>query len=156
MANTIQIKRSTSTAAPTSLSAGELAYSSNSNKLYIGHPDGYTGNVIIGGNLYVNMLDHTAGTLTASSAILVDANSKVDQLLVDNIRIGTVANRIDTSSGDLTIHAASGNILLSTENTSLKIKDNSNVALVFKQGTDAYITLDTTNGAERVTFGKQI
>jgi hypothetical protein len=156
MANTIQIKRSTSTAAPTSLSAGELAYSSNSSKFYIGHPDGTTGNVVIGGALYVNMLDHTAGTLTASSAILVDANSKVDQLLVDNIRIGTVANRIDTSSGDLTIHAASGNILLSTENTSLKIKDNSNVALVFKQGTDAYITLDTTNGAERVTFGKQI
>ena len=156
MANTIQIKRSTSTAAPSSLSAGELAYSSNSNKLYIGHPDGYTGNVIIGGNLYVNMLDHTAGTLTASSAILVDANSKVDQLLVDNIRIGTVANRIDTSSGDLTIHAASGNILLSTENTSIKVKDNSNTALVFKQGTDAYITLDTSNGAERVTFGKQI
>jgi len=156
MANTIQIKRSTSTAAPTSLSAGELAYSSNSSKFYIGHPDGSTGNVVIGGALYVNMLDHTAGTLTASSAILVDVNSKVDQLLVDNIRIGTVANRIDTSSGDLTIHAASGNILLSTENTSLKIKDNSNVALVFKQGTDAYITLDTTNGAERVTFGKQI
>ena len=156
MANTIQIKRSTSSAAPSSLSAGELAYSSNSNKLYIGHPDGYTGNVIIGGNLYVNMLDHTAGTLTASSAILVDANSKVDQLLVDNIRIGTVANRIDTSSGDLTIHAASGNILLSTENTSIKVKDNSNTALVFKQGTDAYITLDTSNGAEKVTFGKQI
>ena len=156
MANTIQIKRSTSTAAPTSLSAGELAYSSNSNKFFIGHPDGSTGNVVIGGNLYVNMLDHTAGTLTASSAILVDANSKVDQLLVDNIRIGTVANRIDTSSGDLTLHAASGNILLSTENTSLKIKDNSNVSLVFKQGTDAYLTFDTTNGAERVTFGKQI
>ena len=156
MANTIQIKRSTSTAAPTSLSAGELAYSSNSNKFFIGHPDGSTGNVVIGGNLYVNMLDHTAGTLTASSAILVDINSKVDQLLVDNIRIGTVANRIDTSSGDLTLHAASGNILLSTGNTSLKIKDNSNVALVFKQGTDEYLTFDTTNGAERVTFGKQI
>ena len=156
MANTIQIIRSTTTAAPTSLSAGELAYSSNSSKFFIGHPDGTTGNVIIGGDLYVNMLDHTAGTLTASSAILVDANSKVDQLLVDNIRIGTVANRIDTSSGDLTLHAASGNILLSTENTSIKVKDNSATSLVFKQGTDAYLTLDTTNGAERVTFGKQI
>ena len=156
MANTIQIKRSTTTAAPTSLSAGELAYSSNSSKFFIGHPDGTTGNVIIGGDLYVNMLDHTAGTLTASSAILVDASSKVDQLLVDNIRIGTVANRIDTSSGDLTLHAASGNILLSTENTSIKVKDNSATSLVFKQGTDAYLTLDTTNGAERVTFGKQI
>ena len=101
MANTIQIKRSTSSAAPTSLAAGEIAYSSNSNKFFIGHPDGTTGNVVIGGNLYVNMLDHTAGTLTASSAILVDSNSKIDQLLVDNMRIGTTANTIDTSSGDL-------------------------------------------------------
>ena len=46
MANTIQIKRSTGTAAPTSLAAGELAYSSNSNKLFVGHPDGTTGNAV--------------------------------------------------------------------------------------------------------------
>jgi len=45
---TIQIKRSTSTAAPSSsLAAGELAYSSNSDKLFIGHPDGTTGNIVI-------------------------------------------------------------------------------------------------------------
>ena len=45
---TIQIKRSSTTAAPsTSLAAGELAYSSNSDKLFIGHPDGSTGNIVI-------------------------------------------------------------------------------------------------------------
>ena len=45
---TIQIKRSTTTAAPsTSLAAGELAYSSQSDKLFIGHPDGTTGNIVI-------------------------------------------------------------------------------------------------------------
>ena len=71
MAQTIKIKRSTSTAAPTSLSAGELAYSSNSNKLFVGHP-GSSAVTAIGGALYVNMLDHTAGTLTASSAVVVD------------------------------------------------------------------------------------
>lgn len=49
MAQVIQIKRSTSTAAPSSLAAGELAYSSNSNYLYIGHPDGTTGPITIGG-----------------------------------------------------------------------------------------------------------
>ena len=37
MAQTIKIKGNT-TAAPTSLGAGELAYSSSSNKLFIGHP----------------------------------------------------------------------------------------------------------------------
>ena len=36
MANTIKIKRSTTTATPTSLSEGELAYSENSNNLFIG------------------------------------------------------------------------------------------------------------------------
>ena len=78
MAQTIKIKRSTSTAAPSAaLGAGELAYSFNSDKLFIG--DG-SANDIIGGKLYVDLVDHTAGTLTASSAIVVDSNSKIDQL----------------------------------------------------------------------------
>ena len=52
MAQTIKIKRSTSTAAPSSaLGAGELAYSFNSDKLFIG--DG-SANDIIGGKLYVD------------------------------------------------------------------------------------------------------
>ena len=128
MANTIQIKRSTSSAAPSSLAAGEIAYSSNSNKFFIGHPDGTTGNVVIGGNLYVNMLDHTAGTLTASSAILVDSNSKIDQLLVDNMRIGTTANTIDTSSGDLALTVAGifSDMVLVTGLFSQRLSPNSN------------------------------
>lgn len=57
MAQTIKIKRSTSTATPTSLSAGELAYSSNSDKLFIGHPDGSTGTIAIGGTYYTDIID---------------------------------------------------------------------------------------------------
>ena len=38
MAQTILIKRSTGTATPGSLSAGELAYSDSSDKLFIGAP----------------------------------------------------------------------------------------------------------------------
>ena len=90
MAQVIQIKRSSSTAAPSSsLAAGELAYSgaSASHKLFIGHPDGSTGNIVIGGKVYVDMLDHTAGTLTASSALIVDYNSKIDVLNVDNLTL---------------------------------------------------------------------
>ena len=156
MANTIQIKRSTSSAAPTSLAAGEIAYSSNSNKFFIGHPDGTTGNVVIGGNLYVNMLDHTAGTLTASSAILVDSNSKIDQLLVDNMRIGTTANTIDTSSGDLALTVAGGNLDLTGGNLFLKARDNSATALRIGEGTTPYLTFDTSNGTEKIITGKQI
>ena len=84
MAQTIKIKRSQSTAAPASLTAGELAYSQNSQKLFIGAPaDGTV--TTIGGDLYVEMLDHSAGTLTADSAIIVDSNSKIDQLKTNNL-----------------------------------------------------------------------
>jgi hypothetical protein len=68
MAQTIQIKRSSSTATPTSLSAGELAYSDSSDKLFIGQPSNNTV-VAIGGKHYTNILDNLgAGTgLTFSS-----------------------------------------------------------------------------------------
>ena len=156
MANTIQIKRSTSSAAPSSLAAGEIAYSSNSNKFFIGHPDGSTGNVVIGGDLYVNMLDHTAGTLTASSAIITDSNNKVDQLLIDNMRFGTTANTIDTSSGNLAITVQGGYLDFSAGNIFLKAADNSATALRLGEGTTPYITLDTTNSSEKIITGKQL
>ena len=102
MAQTIKIKRSTTTASPTTLTAGELAYSDNSDKLFIGAPAD-NAVVAIGGKLYVDMLDHTAGILTADSAIIVDSNSKVNKLLTGNIRINDTTGQIDTSSGALTI-----------------------------------------------------
>jgi len=104
MAQTIQIKRSSSTATPTSLQNGELAYSATSNKLFIGRPGGGTGDVdAIGGKLYVDMLDHTAGTLTASSAIVVDANSKIDNFLVDNLQFDGNAITSTDTNGTITI-----------------------------------------------------
>ena len=110
MAQVIKIKRSNSTSAPGSLGAGELAYSSNSNKLFIGHPSS-SAVTAIGGAVYVNMLDHGAGTLTASSAVVVDANSKIDQLKSGNIVVTGSSNTISTSSGNLTL-AATSNLIL--------------------------------------------
>jgi len=58
MAQTIKIKRSSSTAAPSTLADGEIAYSSNSNKLFIGRPGGTSGDVdVIGGKVYIDKLD---------------------------------------------------------------------------------------------------
>ena len=156
MANTIRIKRSTTAASPSSLSAGELAYSQNSQKLWIGRPNDGGAVLAIGGELYVNMLDHTAGTLTASSAIVVDGNSKVNQLKTTNLTIG--ANAITSGSGDVDIVAAAnldidaGTIDLSTQATEVSIIDNSTTALVFKEASNAYLTLSTANGVERVTI----
>ena len=159
MAQTIKIKRSTSAAQPSSaLSAGELAYSFNSSKLFIG--DG-SNNDIIGGELFTNMLDHTAGTLTASSAIIVDSNSKIDKLLVDNIRIGNTDNVIDTSTGALTI-APTGNLIITHGGTidldaqanEITIKDNEASSFEIKEGSTSYLKLVTTNSAEKIFLGK--
>jgi len=104
MAQTIQIKRSSSTATPTSLQNGELAYSATSNKLFIGRPGGGTGDVdAIGGKVYVDMLDHTAGTLTASSALVVDSSSKIDNFLVDNLQFDGNAITSTDTNGNITI-----------------------------------------------------
>lgn len=86
MAQTIQIKRTTGTGKPTSVAQGELFYAYGDNGTYgkrlaIGNESG-GGNTpeIIGGKHFMDMLDHTPGTLTASSAILVDADKRVDEL----------------------------------------------------------------------------
>ena len=159
MAQTIKIKRSTSTSAPGSLVAGELAYSDASDKLFIGQP---SDNAVtaIGGKVYVDMLDHTACTLTASSAILVDANSKIDQLKTANLTIN--ANAITSGSGDVDIVAAgnldidAGTIDLSTQATQFSIRDNSATAMTVAEASNVYLTFDTTNAAERIITGKKI
>lgn len=162
MAQTIKIKRSSSTAAPTSLSAGELAYSSNSQKLFVGAPaDGTV--TTIGGDLYVGMLDHTAGTLTASSAVVVDSNSKIDQLKTGNIVVTGSNNTISTTSGNLTIAPTAslvithgGTISLASQATSLTIPDNEASALDINEGGTSYVKFITTNGSEEVEIAKNV
>ena len=112
MAQIVKIKRSNTTAVPTSLSKGEMAYSSNSNKLFVGNP-GDSSVDVIGGKLYVDYLDHTAGTLTASSALLVDANSKLDTLKVDNITLDLNTISSSDTNGDLNLTPhGSGDLVL--------------------------------------------
>ncbi len=173
MAQTIKIKRSSSTAAPTSLGAGELAYSSSSQKLFVGSPA--LGNAVttIGGDLYVAMLDHTAGTLTASSAIIVDASSKIDQLKTGSTVITGSNNTIATTSaaltlktvtsGNLTITSAAdlilqhgGTLNLATQANSITILDDNAAALDINEGGTSYIKLITTNGSEEIEFGKNV
>ena len=84
MAQTIKIKRSANAGKPSNVAQGELFYAYGAanhadgygKRLAIGHVDG-GGNTpeIIGGKHFMDMLDHTAGTLTASSAMLVDSGS---------------------------------------------------------------------------------
>lgn len=115
MAAIIRIKRSTGTSAPGSLKTGELAYSAGAgtsanggDRLYFGKGDDGSGNatsiVTIGGEYFGNLLDHTPGTLTASSALLVDASKKVDQVLSGDIVIDGASNKI-TGLADPTVNS---------------------------------------------------
>lgn len=115
MASIIRIKRSSVSGNPATLAAGELAYSAltdngsnGGDRLYIGIGTETSGNAanhfVIGGKYFTDMMDHSRGTLTASSAILVDANSKIDNLKVDNLDLnGNTISSTDTN----------GNIVLS-------------------------------------------
>lgn len=100
MANTIQIKRSSSTATPTSLAAGELAYSENSLKLFVGESgsgvrvvggegaflrsdanDTFDGNLVVTGTLTVQ----GATTTVESNTIAVGDNI----IVLNNDETGT-------------------------------------------------------------------
>ena len=114
MASIIRIKRSSVAGNPTTLAAGELAYSAltdngsnGGDRLYIGIGTETSGNAanhfVIGGKYFTDMLDHSRGTLTANSALIVDSNSKLDNLKVDNLDLnGNTLSSTDTN-GDILI-----------------------------------------------------
>lgn len=115
MASIIRIKRSETSGNPSVLGAGELAYSAllpdvnnGGGRLYIGAGNETLGDaashVVIGGKYFTDMLDQIPGVLTANSAILVDADKKIDNLKVDNIDFN--GNTISTTN-------VNGNLVLS-------------------------------------------
>ena len=95
MATVIQIKRSSGTTAPAELGQGELAYTygtgtqgNNGDRIFIGtgtETEGVAANVhVIGGKYFADLADHALGTLTASSALLVDSNKAIDEIFIGN------------------------------------------------------------------------
>lgn len=109
MASILRIKRSGTSGNPSTLGQGELAYSSladngsnGGDRLYIGTGTEVGGNAvnheIIGGKYFTSKLDHALGELTPNSAILTDANSKIDVINVDNVTInGNTISTTDTN-----------------------------------------------------------
>jgi hypothetical protein len=72
----ILIKRSTTTSKPTSLQAGELAYSYLSNTIFIGSPSG-TGVVNVGGQYYTSQVDNATSANIASTIVKRDASGNI-------------------------------------------------------------------------------
>jgi len=94
--NIIKIKRTTGTTAPSSLNAGELAFSGGTgtagnmgSRLFIGDPANSNAVTVIGGNYFANLLDHAHGTTTASSGLIVDANKSTSELRTAALYLGT-------------------------------------------------------------------
>ena len=112
MSTVIQIKRNATTTAPgtSDLVVGEMAYAYDASndgagaKLYIEAVNSSSAAVIhaIGGKYFTDLLDHTAGTVTASSALIVDSSKKLNELLVDNVTIDGNDISSTNSNGDLT------------------------------------------------------
>ncbi len=102
------------TTAPSNIKTGELAYSyvagtqaNNGDRLYIGtgaESGGVAASVdLIGGKYFTGLLDHVHGTLTASSALITDANSKLDRLNVDNLRLDGNSLTSTNTNGDIIV-----------------------------------------------------
>ena len=140
MALTLQIKRSTGSTAPGSLADGELAYTHGNEKFYIG--DGSTVKVI-GGKSFNDKLDHTDGTLTASSAVLVDSNSAIDDFIIGNNATtgGTLKLKEGTNNGTHHVQLKSPNALSGNVEFTLPSADGS---------ADQFLK---TNGSGTLSFG---
>ena len=129
MAQTILIKRSTSTATPTALSNGELAYSASSNKLFIGRPGGGTGDIdAIGGKYYTDIITAATASNTASKLVLRDSSG--------NFAAGTITA---TFSGNLT-----GNVTGNVSGTALTVTQAAQTAIT-SVGTLTALQVDNIN-----------
>ena len=124
MATIIKIKTSSGLGTPATAKIGELSYSyavgaynTLGDKLFIGvgPVDGNgdaSSQVVIGGKYFTAALDHQPGVLTASSAIIVDANKAVDEIIIGNST--TVGGGIKLNEGT---NNGTDNIIIKAPNT---------------------------------------
>ena len=180
MATVIQIKRSSGTTAPSTLKLGELAYTYGTgtqgnlgDRLFIGEGgvdgNGDANNIsVIGGQYFTDMLDHVAGTLTGSSALIADANLAIDQIIVGNSATvgGTVKLNEGTNNGTNFIGLKAPNAVTTTTTFTLPDGDGTAGQFLKTDGSgnldfatvNQFIDLagdtgtDTYNTAETLTF----
>src|SRR5210317_1484093 len=154
MSTIIQIKRSSGTSAPATLKLGELAYTYGTgtqgnlgDRLFIGE-GGVDGNgdanniTVIGGQYFTDQLDHAQGTLTASSALLVDSNKAIDEIFIGNST---------TTGGTLKLNEGTDN---GTNFVALKAPNSITTSVTFTlpsaDGTNGQIL--TTDGSGNLSF----
>ena len=151
MASNILIKRSTGSTAPGSITFGELAITTGANgtqanagdRLFVGDNNGAA--QIVGGRYFMDMLDHVHGTVTASSAAIVDSNSKVDQWLVDDISLNANVITTSTTDADLIFRANGTGKLVIEDGQELEFGTTGDVELSFNDS-DAVLDVKRVTG----------
>ena len=148
MATIIKIKRTTGSSAPSGLEQGELAYvydtssastgaGGNGLRLFIGdHTSTSNAAIEIGGQYHKLLLDHAHGTLTASSALIVDSNKAIDELLIGNSATvgGTIKFNEGTNNGAHFVALKSPNSVASSLTFTLPGTDGSNGHILTTDG----------------------
>jgi len=151
MASNILIKRSTGSVAPGSITFGELAITTGANgtqanagdRLFVGDNNGAA--QIVGGRYFMDMLDHVHGTLTASSSVIVDSNSKIDQWNVDDITLDANVITTSTTDADLIFRANGTGKLVIEDGQELEFGTTGDVELSFNDS-DAVLDIKRVAG----------
>jgi hypothetical protein len=132
--NIIKIKRTTGATAPSTLNAGELAFSgatgTQSNmgqRLFIGDPANSNAVTVIGGNYFSNLMDHVHGTTTASSVLIVDANKSTSEIRTSALYLGTSGSDTLVTATAAELNALDG---ITSTFTELNLVDGSIVGTV--------------------------
>ena len=151
MASNILIKRSTGSTAPGTITFGELAITTGANgtqanagdRLFIGDNNGAA--QIVGGRYFMDMLDHVHGTLTASSSVIVDSNSKIDVWNVDDITLNSNIITTSTTDADLIFRANGTGKLVIEDGQELEFGTTGDVELSYNDS-DAVLDVKRVAG----------
>ena len=165
MSTFLKLKRSgtSPTATPGSLRNGEPAYSYGAGtypdkvqagggssvaaggKLFVGQgtedANGHAANIdVIGGKYFTDMLDHQHGTLTANSALIVDQNSKIDVLNVDNLTFDANTISSTNANGDIIFDPAGSGEINIVDDTFLSFGSDKDAKIEYDEnGTDEVV-----------------
>ena len=151
MASNILIKRSTGSTAPGTITFGELAITTGANgtqanagdRLFVGDNNGAA--QIVGGRYFMDMLDHVHGTLTASSSVIVDSNSKIDEWNVDDITLNANVITTSTTDADLIFRANGTGKLVIEDGQELEFGTTGDVELSYNDS-DAVLDIKRVTG----------